>query len=60
MKREYIKIAIIPEDEKIVSMIQYGGFYHWNFKYPFRHFTEPRYLIATEKAIYELTVPPRA
>ena len=55
MKKEYTKIATIPEGEKVVSMIEYGGFSYWDFKYPFKHYKEPRYLVATEKAIYEIT-----
>lgn len=54
MKNEYIKIASIPEGEKIVAMTTYGGFFYWNWKYPFRHFKESRYLVATEKAIYQI------
>lgn len=56
MKKEYMKIASIPEDEHIVSMIQYGGGYRWNFKYPFKHYVEPRYIVATNKAIYQITI----
>lgn len=56
MKSEYAKLASIPEDEKVVSAITYGGFYYWDLKYPFRHYKEPRYLVATEKAIYQLQI----
>lgn len=54
MKMEYTKIASIPQDEEIVSMIQNGGYFYWDFKYPFRHYKEATYLIATKKAIYEI------
>lgn len=37
------------------AMVEYGGFGYWDFKYPFKHYKEPRYLVATEKAIYEIT-----
>ncbi len=42
----------IPKEEKIVSTITYGGYYYWDFKFPFRHYKEPRLYIATETAIY--------
>ena len=54
MKKEYIKIATIPEGEKIVSTTTYGGGIYWDFKFPFKHYKEPRYLVATENAIYEI------
>lgn len=56
MEKEYIKMASVPEDEHIVAMTQYGGFYYWNFKYPFKHYKEPRYLVATQKSIYEIHI----
>lgn len=55
MKKEYIKIATIPQDEKIVSTTTYGGGYYWSWVFPFKHYKAPRYLVATEKAIYEIT-----
>lgn len=54
--KEYKRILEIPEDEKVVSVIRYGGGYRWDFKYPFRHYVEPRYIIATEKSIYQMEV----
>ena len=54
MIKEYIKIASISEGEKIVSTTQYGGGYYWSFKYPFKHYKQPRFLVATENAIYEI------
>ena len=57
MEKKYIQIAEIPNGEKIVSAITYGGGWNWNWKYPFIHYQEPRYLVATEKAIYEV-IPP--
>lgn len=56
MRKEYIKIASIPDDEKIVAMTQYGGFFYWNWSYPFRHYKKPRYVVATEKAVYQIDV----
>lgn len=58
MKKEYTKIASIPDGEKIISMTQYGGGHYWDLKYPFRHHREPRYLVATEKAIYQIEIVP--
>jgi hypothetical protein len=57
MNKEYLKIASVPKDEKIVACISYGGFYYWSWKYPFYHYKEHRYLVATEKAIYEIIYP---
>ncbi len=56
MQKEYVRLASVPEDEHIVAMTQYGGFYYWNFKYPFKHYKEPRYLVATQKSIYEIHI----
>lgn len=55
MKKEYIKIASIPSDKKIVATTTFGGHNYWNFKYPFHHYKEPRFFVATEDAIYEIT-----
>lgn len=54
MKKQYIKVATIPKGEEIVDAITYGGGYYWNYKFPFRHYKEPKYLVATKKAIYQL------
>lgn len=56
MQREYIKIASIPESEEIISVTTFGGYFRYDFKYPFRHYVEPRYLVATKKAIYQLEI----
>lgn len=56
MQKEYKKVATIPSDEKIVSTTVFGGGYYWNWKYPFKHFKQPKYLVATEKAIYQLEI----
>jgi hypothetical protein len=52
----YLHVFESPNGEKIVSMIEYGGHYRWDFKFPFRHYVEPRRFIATEKAIYQLII----
>lgn len=52
--KEYRVIAEMPKNEKVVSTTQYGGFNYWNAKFPFHHYKEPRFLVATESAIYEI------
>ena len=54
MTKEYIKIASVPKDERIVSTTMYGGYSYWDFRFPFKHYKTPRFLVATEKAIYEV------
>ena len=58
MKKEYTKVASIPDGEKIVSTVTWGGWHYWSMKYPFQHYKQPRYLVATDKAIYEITITP--
>ncbi len=55
MKKEYTKIASIAPEEKIVAMISIGGYWYWNWKYPFRHYKDFRFMVATEKGVYEIT-----
>lgn len=54
MKKEYRKLMTISEGEKIITCSTYGGFFYWSLKFPFRHYKKPRYLVATENAIYEI------
>lgn len=56
MNKEYIKIASIPENEEIVSTTMFSGRIYWNFKFPFRHYKEPRYFVATKNAIYTIEI----
>jgi len=56
LQKEYIKIYSVPEGEKIVTAITYGGFYRWDFKFPFIHYVQKRHLVATEKSIYQLLI----
>lgn len=51
-----ILLAKMPEGETIVSTTTFGGYFRYDFKYPFRHYVEPRYFIATKDSIYQLTV----
>jgi hypothetical protein len=46
----------VPEGEEIVSTTTFGGYYRWDGKFPFRHYVQPRYLIATRDAIYQLAI----
>jgi len=55
MNKTYTQIATIPPEEKIVSTTVFGGHSYWSWEYPFYHKTKERYLVATEKAIYEIT-----
>ena len=50
MKKEILNL----EDEEIVSTVKMGGYYRWNWKFPFRHFVEEEVLIATRKKIFKL------
>lgn len=54
MNKEYIKIASIPDGEEIVTTTTFGGRYYWDSKFPFRHYREPKYFIATKNAIYTI------
>ena len=46
------KSVSMPKEEKVVSTVAYGGYYYWDFEFPFRHYKEPKLYIATETAIY--------
>lgn len=35
------------------NITRLGGYYYWNWKFPFRHFKKERLLITTENHIYE-------
>lgn len=57
MKKEYIKIASIPEGEIVVSAIEWNSNkIYWDFKYPFRHKISSNYIIATQKSVYLLNI----
>jgi hypothetical protein len=56
MEKEYIKIASLPDGEEIVSTTTFGGRFYWNFKFPFRHYREPKYFVATRNAIYTVEI----
>jgi hypothetical protein len=58
MKKEYIKVASIPDGERIVSTTIYGGGYYWNWVYPFKHYKSPSFIVATDIAIYKLNTTP--
>lgn len=47
---------IAETDKRIVAMVKYGGFYRWDWKFPFRHYVQERTYIATESEIYLLEV----
>lgn len=46
------KTVSMPREEKVVSTVTYGGYYYWDFNFPFRHYKEPMLYVATETAIY--------
>jgi hypothetical protein len=54
MKYNHIQIAKPKDEEAVIATTVFQGSYYWNFKYPFRHYKEPRLFYATSKAVYEI------
>jgi len=44
----------MPKDAtEVKSVTRIGGYYYWNWKFPFRHFEKERLLIVSKNCIYE-------
>ena len=53
MKKELI--AKMPEGEELVASVKTGGYWHWDFKFPFLHFKKEEIYFMTKGAIYKLS-----
>lgn len=49
-----MKEEIFNTDEQIVSTVRTGGYYRWDWVFPFRHYVKEVVFVATKKAIYKL------
>lgn len=56
MKR-YTKIGEMNKGEELVAAVKVGGYWHWNFKFPFLHFRKEEIYCMTKGAIYKLVEP---
>ena len=44
---------IMRSDEPVISMIRVGGYYHWDWKFPFCHWVEEAVIIGTGTEVYQ-------
>jgi len=53
-KRKGLISMPMPKDAtEVKSVTRIGGYYYWNWKFPFRHFEKERLLIVSKNCIYE-------
>lgn len=49
-----INYSHLPKDIDIVAAVKLGGYYYWNWKFPFRHFKKEEIRVFTKNGIYTL------
>ena len=52
MKKQILKFN--KDMEQVVAMVKLGGYYRWDWKFPFRHFIKEELRIMTKSGIYKL------
>ena len=51
------KILNFPSGmEEVKGMVKLGGYYKWDWKFPFRHFVKEELQIITKSGIYKIEV----
>ncbi len=49
------EIAKFNGDGEIKTIVRTGGYYKWDWIFPFRHFVKEEIIVATSTKLYKLT-----
>ena len=50
-----MKKTKLPVGIEVTGVVKLGGYYYWNWKFPFRHFKKEEVRVFTKNAIYDLS-----